>query len=549
MKKIFSLLGIFIIPYAVMSQANGDFRSRQNANWNSTSAWQIYNSGWNNTTSSPGATSNVTIRSGHTINTNGNRSCGNLTITGELEMEQNNTLTVTGSVSGNGTWTTGDNPRTIYFTGNWSFNGTSGGNGAAIVANGTGAQNISGIISNGEGTLTINKTSGAATLTSSLTVYTLNLTSGILNTSSTNLLIIPNNGTTSGGTNNSFVAGPMRKVGNDAFTFPLGASGAGLHTISISAPGSSSQHFTAEYVRASATMLGPVTASGVYGVSNCEYWRLNRTSGAGGTNVNVTIGWTANSPCGSAYVTTLTGLQVASFNGTSWNTSAVNSNSGNTTTGTVTRNSFNAYGNGSTTFSSFSLSNTNSNNGSPLPAIYGKVKAAAKNNAIKIDWEVLTEIEVSHYVVEHSTDGIHFNPIYQQPALANNAGRFEYSYLHQTPGPGINYYRVKSVEPSGRNYYTIVMKVDMRSGSPTITIYPNPVKGNNFSLQLNSLAKSEYQVRVYNANGQELYRQSVSHTGGSSTMNVQLPSTIQKGMYQLVISNDENKFSKTIIVQ
>jgi hypothetical protein len=549
MKKFFSLLGIFIIPFTAMSQSNGDYRSRQDADWNDNDAWQIYNSGWNNTTSSPGSTSTVTIRNGHTINTNGNRSCGNLTITGELEMSQNNTLTVTGSISGNGTWTTGSNPRTIYFTGNWSFNGTSDGDGATAVANGTGAQNISGIVSNGEGTLTINKTSGAATLTSTFTIYTLNLTSGILNTSSTNLLIIPNNGATSGGNSNSFVAGPMRKVGNDAFTFPLGAAGAGLHTISISAPTGTGQHFTAEYVRASAATLAPVTASGVYGVSNCEYWRLNRTSGSGGTNVNVTIGWTATSGCGSAYVTTLTGLQVAAFNGTSWNTSAVNGNSGNTTAGTVTRNAFNGYGNGSSSFSAFALSNVNSNNGSPLPAIYGRVRAAAKNNNVKIDWEVLTEIEVSHYVVEHSTDGIHFNPIYQQTALANNAGRFDYSYLHQSPVAGINYYRIKSVEPSGKSYYTIIMKVDMRNGEPAIVVYPNPVKGNNVSLQLNNLTKSEYFIRVYNSNGHEIYHQTQQHSGGSSTMNVQLPAAIQRGVYQLVVNNEGNRFSKTFIVR
>lgn len=549
MKKIFSLPGIFIIPLIAMSQSNGDFRSRQDANWNSGSAWQIYNSGWTNTSSSPGPTSNVTIRNGHTIYTNGNRSCGNLTITGELDMSQNNTLTVTGSVSGDGTWTTGDNPRTIYFTGNWSFNGTSHGNGAIAVANGTGAQSISGIISDGDGTLTINKSSGAATLTSTLTIYTLNLTSGILNTSSSNLLIIPNNGGTSGGNNNSFVAGPMRKVGNDAFTFPLGAAGAGLHTISISAPTGTGQHFTAEYVRASAAMLAPVIISGVYSVSNCEYWRLNRTSGAGGTNVNVTIGWTATSGCGSAYVTSLTGLQVAAFNGTSWNTSSVNTNSGNTTAGTVTRNSFNGYGNGSSSFSAFALSNINSNNGSPLPAIYGKVRATAKNNNVKIDWEVLTEIEVSHYVIEHSTDGTRFNPIYQQTALANNAGRFDYSYLHQSPVAGINYYRIKSVEPSGKSYYTIIMKVDMRNGQPGIAVYPNPVKGNNLSLQLNSLAKSEYHIRVYNNNGQEIYRQSIQHGGGSSTMSVQLPSSAQRGVYQLVVSNEESRFTKTVIAQ
>jgi hypothetical protein len=139
--------------------------------------------------------------------------------------------------------------------------------------------------------------------------------------------------------------------------------------------------------------------------------------------------------------------------------------------------------------------------------------------------------------------------VYQQPALANNAGRYDYSYLHQTPAGGVNYYRIKSMELTGRSHYTIIMKVDIQSGAAAIVVYPNPLTGNDFSLQTTNLPKGQYQLRVYNATGQNIYAQVITHAGGSATQSVQLPSSIRKGIYQLVVNSDEIKITQTIVVQ
>ena len=55
----------------------------------------------------------------------------------------------------------------------------------------------------------------------------LTLTDGLLNTTMTNLITVNNGGSATGASNSSFVNGPITKIGNQAFTFPVGASGTG----------------------------------------------------------------------------------------------------------------------------------------------------------------------------------------------------------------------------------------------------------------------------------------------------------------------------------
>ena len=164
------------------------------------------------------------------------------------------------------------------------------------------------------------------------------LSSTVLTTTSANLLVFADNATTSGAALNAYVNGPVRKVGNDAFTFPVGKSGTGYMSIGISAPASATDAFTAEYMRASASSIGSsITAPGLFRVSNCDYWNLDRTTGS--SSVNVTLSWNGYSNCNAAaYVTDINSLTVAHFNGTSWDSQGKNLTTGNVSSDTITRN-------------------------------------------------------------------------------------------------------------------------------------------------------------------------------------------------------------------
>lgn len=373
-------------------------------------------------------------------------------------------------------------------------------------------------------------------------------TNGIVNSSSTNSITFNDNSTTTGANDASFVNGPIIKVGNDAFDFPVGTTIGGnrYHPISIGAP-SASTTFEAEYIRASSVLLEPDLITGVYAVSACEYWRLDRTGAA--ATADVTLYWNEYSPCGGAYITTLTGLIVAwrDLADSRWENSlggpqTITSVS-TYTTGTLLRTSVDANGFGYFTFGSANI------NGSPLPVKLSNIRAFEKQQGIQIDWTAYQEDNLNRYQVERSADGQSFMPI-GEVAARNLVIESNYSFFDANPLPGVNFYRLKNIDMDGKSGYSNVVKVNLDKNIKGFTLYPNPVRNGLVSFQSSDLSKGNYSVNIFNANGQQVYSQRFSHSGGSVNQTLQLPAGVRSGMYTMQVDNGTMKLmSKTFMVQ
>jgi len=391
--------------------------------------------------------------------------------------------------------------------------------------------NVDLVIDNGSG-VTLN---GAKNLSGSLT-----LTNGVVNTTATNILNMGDNyNVVIGGSVNSYINGPMRKTGNNSFTFPVGKAGI-YSPITISAPNENTDAFTAEYVRSSATALGSITATGIFRVSNCEYWDLDETADPGNNNsINVTVGWFSYSGCSSwPYISTVADIRLVHFNGTNWDTQAGTA-TGTVATGTVTRNAV-------TAFSPFTLGSV-VDEGNALPVSFANVKAFEKGTGVQIEWTNLTESDISGYVVERSANGIDFTAIGQVAPRSNQADKASYIYNDLTPLNGTNFYRVKALELAGKSIYTKSLRVDMGRTVKGISLYPNPVKGSDITIAF-SAGKGLYNMSVLNTAGQVVYRQQLNHAGGTVSQQVSLPS-LKAGMYNVLVSGDNYKETKMFVIQ
>ncbi len=110
---------------------------------------------------------------------------------------------------------------------------------------------------------------GPTTVAGSLT-----LNSGRILTQLNELLVLTEGATATSNSFHSYVQGPMKKIGNNAFVFPLGKNGQ-RRLLGISAINDQDTEYTAEYFDApytNTTSLGP----GVDAVSSMEHWTLTR---------------------------------------------------------------------------------------------------------------------------------------------------------------------------------------------------------------------------------------------------------------------------------
>lgn len=196
-----------------------------------------------------------------------------------------------------------------YFTGNKN-----------LLFSGNNSQTISGIALSEVGSIKINKASGNVVLATPVLVDNLlTLTSGLIETDNTNILTINSNATVVGGSDNSYVSGPVKKIGNSAFTFPIGDKGltsGAYHPLSITAPASSSDVFSAQYFAKNVSIDHPtysvIEPDTLESISDCEYWSLNHI--AGSSSVTPEIGWNTN----SCNVSQAENLALSYWDGTSW---------------------------------------------------------------------------------------------------------------------------------------------------------------------------------------------------------------------------------------
>ncbi len=185
---------------------------------------------------------------------------------------------------------------------------------------------------------------------------------------------------------------------------------------------------------------------------------------------------------------------------------------------------------------------------SALPVSYIDIKASQKETSVKVDWVAGNESNMASYDLEHSTKGNEFVKLATVKAKANDNSNINYSWTDNNPATGDNYYRIRSTGRNGEIKYSGIAKVRIeQTGRTEITVYPNPISGQTLLLQLNNLAKGQYNIRILNAAGQEVYNSSYQHQGNNGSHSLRIPALAVKGVYNLIISNENFTSSQPII--
>jgi hypothetical protein len=185
----------------------------------------------------------------------------------------------------------------------------------------------------------VNKSEGRLKIHDDVTVsYELALTDGVIemypsSASGYGPVLTLKDGVEPTGSNASHVEGPVKKIGNDAYTFPVGRNGH-YRPIGISAPSNATDAYTAKYLNENVHAVHDTSSKEVTlaQISTNDYWTLTRDAGT--SDVEVTLSWDDM----TCEVTDLTELLVAGWDGTGeeWVDHGSGSTTGDTDEGTIT---------------------------------------------------------------------------------------------------------------------------------------------------------------------------------------------------------------------
>lgn len=315
--------------------------------------------------------------------------------------------------------------------------------------------------------------------------------------------------------------------------FPIGANGNYL-PVTIT-PAGTAEDYTVSAFNGATTNAQP-NGTAIDNVKKATIvdavWSIKANVVPTGT-VGVTFGWPASleGTDFAAYANNQIGIANYTADWSAF-ASANSDNAANTASSNVT------------TFGAFSVGLLNST----LPVKFTSIAANTVSSGNKISWQVATEVSVSKYIVEASSDGVHFT----EKGFVTASGNNSYSFIDVQPLSGDNYYRVYSIDISGAITYSSVVKISLSNVAvaSSISIYPNPIVNRTINIGLNNLPIAAYTLQIVDGFGKTIATKFIQHNGGAGNYTVELPQGLATGNYYITVK-DLTKIiiSKSVLVK
>jgi len=168
-----------------------------------------------------------------------------------------------------------------------------------------------------------------------------------------------------------------------------------------------------------------------------------------------------------------------------------------------------------------------------LPVELSSFNGRRNNKVVNLNWVTSSETNNDYFTLERSADGRNFEALTEVKGAGTTTTSSTYEFTDAQPLKGHNYYRLVQTDFDGKSEYVgDIVLVDFYNEGE-ISIQPNPVKGNHFSLlYASSEDNHRMEAEIYSINGQLMYATSFEVVKGQNNWNVQVDN-LSQGIYIL----------------
>jgi hypothetical protein len=470
-----------------------------------------------------------------------------LTITDSLIYSTSAVSTLTGDLNAAAIKLTGgtlaDGGNTITVTSkDWNNSGGTFTANGVTKFSGSSAQTISGSTSTTFNDLTIANSSGITLNVAASVKGFLRLTSGLVNTTSTNLLTLTSTASTTIGSATSYVNGPLACVmansGTSTLTFPIGKGGAWRPAIVTPTHSTATSYtYTGELLSSSARALNLTLPGTIKNVSSVRYWDISRSAGSTDlTSASVEF-YYSNTNGSDDFVTDHANLTIgrASTGATAWTdiggTASANS------AGTITAS-------GITSFSKFTLANKSAGI-NPLPVELVSFTATPNESSVELKWSTASEKNNDYFTIERTKDGFEYQELARVQGAGNSTTILNYSRFDDAPYTGASYYRLKQTDFDGKTTYSKLQKVNFNEtaydGASQLELYPNPNEGEVINLNFEAAEDQQILIEMHDLSGKNVYNLSIMAEKGANKHTIYMATKLASGTYIISTSTAHGK--------
>lgn len=160
-----------------------------------------------------------------------------------------------------------------------------------------------------------------------------------------------------------------------------------------------------------------------------------------------------------------------------------------------------------------------------LPLVLKSFNASLNSKKVDLSWVTGHEKDISHFIVERSTNGIDYSESGVVFAAGNSSAVQNYSFpdVLNTSSKGVVYYRLKMMDSRKRYQYSPVRIVRIGDAPTQVQVqaYPNPVVNELRVTVPANWQKKQVSYEVYNMNGNMVKRIVNTNASQTETVNVQ----------------------------
>lgn len=183
-----------------------------------------------------------------------------------------------------------------------------------------------------------------------------------------------------------------------------------------------------------------------------------------------------------------------------------------------------------------------------LPLVLLDFNTTVNNKKVSVNWVTGKEKQLSHFVIERSSNGVSYQDVAMVFANGNSDVKQNYGYSDalNTDTKGVLYYRLKMVDVDGKFQYSEVrlVRIGDKQEEVKVSVYPNPVVNEVRVTVPATWQNQNVSIDLFNINGQLVKHAAVSRSGQTETLNV---NGLVAGMYVVKVSNGTESAIQRIV--
>ncbi|MFZ4057334.1 MAG: beta strand repeat-containing protein, partial [Ferruginibacter sp.] len=166
-----------------------------------------------------------------------------------------------------------------------------------------------------------------------------------------------------------------------------------------------------------------------------------------------------------------------------------------------------------------------------LPVQWISFQAQPNSMGVLLNWEFGMQLNVHHYEVERSQDGVHFATL----STVDVHRSLLYQWQDIRPLAGSSFYRIKVVDLNGTIHYSMVKNVFLGNTIGSIRVLNQLLLSEPIQLEFTQIKLGMYNCLLYNETGQLIQQDKIQHQQVNANYTLPLQKKLPAGTYHLSI--------------